>query len=36
MSKINAAYAKLRKQYLLDKSVCHAKINSSPLDNIHA
>jgi len=27
MSKINAAYAKLRKQYLLDKSVCHAKIH---------
>ena len=28
MSKINTAYSKLRKQYLTDKPVCHAKIHN--------
>ena len=27
MSKINTAYSKLRRQYLTDKPVCHAKIH---------
>ena len=27
MSKLNTAYSKIRKQYLTDKPVCHAKIH---------
>jgi len=31
MSKINAAYSKLRKQYLQDHPICHAKIHKCSL-----
>ena len=31
MSKINASYTKLRRKYLLDHSVCHAKIHKCSL-----
>ena len=31
MSKINTAYSKLRKQYLQDHPICHAKIHKCSL-----
>lgn len=31
MSKINASYTKLRREYLLDHPVCHAKIHKCSL-----
>tara|TARA_R110000782_G_scaffold4904_1_gene17142 strand:- start:118 stop:387 length:270 start_codon:yes stop_codon:yes gene_type:complete len=33
MSKINTAYTKLRREYLTDKPICHAKIHKC---SIHA